>query len=312
MKKLGWLMLLVSLSSVTIWADPTGPDPQDVQLEAALGRSIHQVLDVASPILINYVQGPLNKAAVALFVVVLFFAGLQAATQQSVINIEAIVRGFYVPYGFATFVMKNWNTPILGLGHSFTGLFTDAAQEIAAYIDVSALDMLSQKCADIQKALGSAPSILDAGFVIYWVTVGGLIGVQTIAFVVTSFAYIGLAVGVVWGLIALFFFVFPPTRWVWYGWVQTMFKYSAYFVIASIVTNIRGSWLVDGFDRYLHDDYTLEHFQALAFSVPVIMLAFIIAVFRIPHLAQDFTSGGSGAGHSIWGGTAAFLKGVFA
>jgi hypothetical protein len=310
MKRLFWLLLLACSLSLTVFAQTT-PDPRDVDLFASFDRDIHRVLDPLAPVLISYVLGPLNKIAVVLFVCILASIGLQAATGYGSLNVEYIVRAFYLPYGFALLVLHNWNTPIPGLGHSFTGVFTDAAQEIAAYIDLSAMQILFSRCADIQDALGTSPSIFDSQFLTYWAMMGFLIMTKGAVFIVVSSAYVALAVGAVLGVLAVFFLVISPLRHLWYGWLGGMIKYCYYFIVAAIVTDIWCLYLVDVMDTTLQGQYDLDHFWAMILSIPVVMVAFVIGVFRVPALAHDFTSGSAGAGHGVTGSLVGFVRGVF-
>jgi TrbL/VirB6 plasmid conjugal transfer protein len=307
MKKLLPLLSLIMLSGVTALAQNGTPDPGEVELYSSLDLSIHSVMNVLGGVFYHYVRGPLDKAAVALFVVTLAQAGLQSFTRYSIINLEWLVERFYLPYGFARYVMDHWTVSIPGLGHTFPGLFTDAAQELAAYVNTSALDTLSSLCHDIQKALGVSPSIMDAGFTTYWVTVGGIISFQTVAFYITSVAFIALAVGGVWGLVAVAFYPFPPMRWLYQSWLRYMVKYSSYLVVAPVVTNIMALFIVLWIQRSLHGDYSLEHFAAMSFEVPVVFFGSVIALLRIPQLANDLTSGGASAGAGMGG----YLGGLF-
>ena len=306
-KKLFFLLSLMMLFGVTAFAQEGTPDPGEVALYSSLDLSIHSVMNVLGGVFYAYVRAPLDRAAVALFVVTLAQAGLQSFTRYSIINLEWVVERFYLPYGFARYVMDHWTVPIPGLGHTFPGLFTDAAQEMAAYINSSALNTLSSLCQDIRDALGISPSILDAGFVTYWVTFGGITSFQTVAFYITSVAFIALAVGGVWGLVAVAFYPFPPMRWLFQSWLRYMVKYSSYLVVSPIVTNIMALFLVLWINRNLHGDYSLEHFDALLFEIPVVFFGSVIALLRIPQLANDLTSGGAGAGM----GMGSVLGGLF-
>jgi hypothetical protein len=305
MKRL--LPLLAMLSGATLFAQNGAPDPGQVALESSLDLSIHSVMNSLGGVFYSYVQGPLDKAAIALFVVVLAQAGLQSFTRYSVFNPEWLVERFFLPYGFARYVMNHWTVPIPGLGHTFPGLFTDAASEMAAYVNNAALVTHSARCHDIQQALGWAPSIFDAGFATYWVVVLCITGLQTIAFYITSVAFIALAVGGVWGLVAVAFYPFPPMRWLWSSWLRYMVKYSAYLVVSPIVTNIMALFVVTWLDRSMRGDYSLDHWQAMLFEVVVVSVASLIALSRIPQFANDLTSGGASAGT----GMSSYLTGLF-
>jgi hypothetical protein len=307
MRRLSTLLSLALLSGALAFAQNGAPDPGQVALDSSLDLAIHQVMNGLGGLFYSYVRGPVDKAAVALFIVTLAQAGLQSFTHYSILNLDWILMRFFVPYGFARYVMDHWTVPIPGLGHTFPGLFTDAAQEMAAYVNNAALITLSARCHDIQQALGISPSIFDAGFVLYWVIFAGITAAQTVAFYITSVAFIALAVGGVWGLVAIAFYPFPPMRWLWSSWLRYTVKYSVYFVVAPIVTNIMALFVVIWIDRSLHGDYSLEHFAAMGFEVPVVLFASVIAMLRIPQLANDLTSSGASAGS----GMGSYLGGLF-
>jgi type IV secretory pathway VirB6-like protein len=310
MRRFFFLLLLLSLASAAAFGQVSPADQDTVDVFASFDRDIHTALNGLSPILVSYVLGPLNKVAVALLVCVLASEGFRAVTHHQILNIDYLVKAFFLPYGFALVVLNGWNTPIPGLGHSFVGLFTDTSQEIAAYVDLSAMKMMFQKFGEIYKALGVSPSVLDDGFVTYWLVVGSMILVKTIVFLVTSFGFVALAVGSCIGPLFVFFYLFPPTRYLWHSWVGAMVKYSFYFIIAAVVTDIWCVFVVDQINTSLNDNYDLDHFMALTLSLPAIMLAFCFGLFKVPALASDFTSGSSHAGHGLVGGVASFLRGA--
>src|SRR4051812_32049586 len=222
MRKLFSLLALLCLVSLSAFAQASVPDQGTLDLFSSFDRDIHTVLDGLSPVLISYVMGPLNKVAVAVLVCVLASEGIRAVTSHQILNIDYLIKGFFLPYGFALVALKNWNTPILGFGHSFVGAFTDTAQEIAAYIDLSAMKILFQKCGEIQQALGDAPSFLDSGFGTYWIVMLCLIALKGVVFIVISSGYVGLGVGAVIGPLFVFFYLVPPTRHLWHSWVGAM------------------------------------------------------------------------------------------
>src|SRR3982751_535405 len=136
MKQLLSLLSLVMLSGAAAFAQNGSPDPGQVVLYSSLDLAIHQVMNALGGVFYNYVREPLDKAAVALFVVTLAQAGLQSFTHYSIVNLDWILMRFFLPYGFARYVMNHWTVPIPGLGHTFPGLFIDAAQEMASYVNV--------------------------------------------------------------------------------------------------------------------------------------------------------------------------------
>src|SRR4051812_539424 len=88
MKKFLLLLSLMMLSGVAAFAQNGTPDPGEVALDASLDLSIHSVMNVLGGVFYTYVRAPLDRAAVALFVVTLAQAGLQSFTRYSIINLE--------------------------------------------------------------------------------------------------------------------------------------------------------------------------------------------------------------------------------
>lgn len=310
MRKASIFAALFCLGAAVAFGQSVSTDQKSLDLFSSFDKDIHTVLGGLSPILVSYVLGPLNKMAVALLVCVLASEGFRAVSQHQILNIDYLVKAFFLPYGFALLVLNNWNTPIPGLGHSFVGLFTDTAQELAAYVDLSAMNVLFAKFDDIYTTLGVAPSLWDSGFVTYWEVVGVMSLVKSIVFLVISGAFLALAVGACIGPLFVFFYFFPPTRYLWHSWVGAMIKYSLYFVVAAIVTDIWCLFAVHYLDNSLHGSYDLDHFMALTLSLPAVMVALCIGLVRIPHMASDFTSSGSSAGHGMISGLAGFVRGA--
>jgi type IV secretory pathway VirB6-like protein len=312
-RRLSILMALLLLASSGAFADP---NPELVGRLVSFGESVHAIVSGPAGYLVNLMLGVINKIAVALAVVVFATAGYEAATNHTVLNFDYILRKFYLPYGFSVFVLKHWLNPIPGLGVSFVQIFTNASQELSAYIDLSALDTMNTKLSELQVAIGPLPSwaafLIDPGkFAASAALEIFIILSKTITEVVTGFSYLGLGVGACLGPLFLFFYIFPPLRGLWFSWVNAMIKYSLYKVVASIVVAIMATSFVNWMLDLANGKWTQEHIVASAFKILLMLSIYIVAVWKIPALVADFGGGSSHAGHGHLTGITSFVRGAF-
>lgn len=290
--------------------------PANTDFFASFGRDIAHIVNGPAEYLVGYVSSALDHIALALLVVVLATAGWEAVSGSRFLNIDYIVRKFYVPYGLAVYFLAHWFTPIPGLGMSFIDLFTNLGEEISAHIDLSALDMLNQHFEKIRDSLGDGPgfsTLFTGGFSgLYYIAVlASMMIIKGVIFVVTAFGFVAVGVGAGIGPLFLLAYIIPPLRHFWFSWVNAMIEYTLYRVVASMVVAIWCSALVNYFDRAIHGDYGFGHLMAISLEMIPLMIAMCYSILKIPSIVSSMAKGHGGAGDGMAGSVVGFVKGAF-
>lgn len=289
--------------------------PGNVDFFASFGRDIVRIVTGPAQYLVGYVSSAIDHIALGLLVIVLATAGWEGVTGGRILNVDYIVRKFYVPYGITIFFLAHWFTPIPGLGMSFIDVFTDLGEEITAHIDLSALNLLNGHFQKIRDSLGDGPGLSNfadgSAWLFYTGVLASMVFLKGVIFIVTAFGFLAIGVGAGLGPLFLLSYVVPPLRHFWFSWVNAMIKYSLYRVTASMAVAVLSSALVNYFDRAIHGDYAFGHLMALSIEMLPLMVAAGYLILKIPSIVGDFAGGHAGTGGGMGSSLIGFAKGAF-
>jgi hypothetical protein len=285
---------------------------QTIEYFSSFDQNLYQLVVQEANLFVPMMQQLVNYMAVALLVTVFATAGVEALLNRNILNIDYVVKKGVLPYIFATYVLQHWLNPIPGLGMSFVGIFTNTAADLAAMAHLKQLDVLDSLLLGIRDQIGPWSILKAPTDIIAWAAITTfLIAIKAAVFIITSTGFVGVGVGACIGPIYLGFYMFPPLRHKWFGWVEAMIKYSMYRVIGNLVITVWCGFLVGFIQRTLALQYDLMHIVVNMIGLFAMMLAFIFGVLKVPSFTTDFNSGGSGGGHGLMAGVAAFARGLF-
>jgi hypothetical protein len=138
-----------------------------------------------------------------------------------------------------------------------------------------------------------------------------LIAVKAAVFIIVSTGYVGVGIGACVGPIYLGFYIFPPLRHKWFGWVEFMIKYSMYRLVGNLVITVWCGFLVGFIQNTFAGQYDLIHIIVNFIGLLSMMIAFIFGIFKVPSFTSDMNSGGSSGGHGLMAAVGAMARGIF-
>jgi hypothetical protein len=306
-----FFLLLAFLLPMALSAQAFNPPQADVDEFSWLSNTLDRVVTPDSTVVVNYVLGILNKIAIGLLVFTIVVMTYESISHRTVFNIDYFARTFLFPYVVVFTVVTHWNSPIPGLGYNVHQLFTVLGSELAARIDISSIDQLSDAINSLHAQTPSPDSWSITENIGYWVIFGILGIVKGVIFAITSTAFVALAVGAIIGPIPALLYLWPPTRHWWQNWLHYMAKYTLYRVVSSIVCAVMSSLLVNYMVTMFHNNYSLEHLIALTGGTAATAVACCWNVLRVPHLTNDLAGGSAHGGSGFGAGSAAMIKGLF-
>lgn len=189
--------------------------------------------------------------------------------------------------------------PLPGTSIRFPQLFTSTAFSIQKAIDLSVLNIFAQKGNELVANLvkPTAWNLLEVW--VYLFVLGMMILTQGILFAVTILAFIATGIGSLLGPFFIPLLLIPSLAGKFWRWVDFMFVYSFYRVIASAFVYVWVHVMVDFFDNNIRGNYSLDHMLALLVPFTLLQLAFVWSMFRVPAIAHELLGGGAGFGTSI-------------
>ena len=212
-------------------------------------------------------------------------------------------EGHGVPFGrFASLLltiaigftmMTFYDRPIPGIGRSFTHLITDQAQALAAQLETSQVQVLSDRLNEVYASL-EQPVFYNAMQVVgYFIVVIFVTGARVALVAVIAFGWVATAVAVLVGPVFVPFFIVPHMEWMFWGWLKSLIQYSFYQVIAQAFVFVFGSFLLRAIDAF-PPPYTVDKILVGGFHLVFLFIAFTYGLLKVPSLANSLFTGRSG------------------
>jgi type IV secretory pathway VirB6-like protein len=197
----------------------------------------------------------------------------------------------FISFGYA--LIAFYESPIPGIGVSFSNLITDQAQEFANILDARSLELVFDHLDQLwqQFIQPDAWSILANLF--YWLLLIVVTLAKVVSLAVVAFGLIASAVCALVGPIFVPFFIVPKLDWLFWSWFKAFIQYSFIPVIAFAFLMVFERFIY----RYLttlppgitEDLYMLYGVQAF-----VIVGVFTFGVLLVPSLTNSIFSGRGG------------------
>lgn len=197
----------------------------------------------------------------------------------------------FISFGYS--LIAFYESPIPGIGVSFSNLITDQAHDFANILDARSLELVFDHLDTLwgQFVQPDAWSILAN--LLYWLLLIVVTVAKVISLAVVAFGLIASAVCALVGPIFVPFFIVPKLDWLFWSWFKAFIQYSFVPVIAFAFLMI--------FERFIYqylttlppgiteDLYLVYGVQAL-----VIVGVFSLGIFLVPSLTSSIFSGRGG------------------
>ena len=197
----------------------------------------------------------------------------------------------FISFGYA--LVAFYESPLPGIGVSFSNLITDQAHEFANILDARSLELTFDHLDELWQRFVQPDAWAILANLLYWLLLIVVTLAKVVSLAVVAFGLIASAVCALVGPIFVPFFIVPKLDWLFWSWFKAFLQYSFIPVIALAFLMV--------FERFIfnylttlppgitEDLYMLYGLQAL-----VIIGVFVVGILLVPSLTRSIFSGGGG------------------
>src|SRR6202045_1584864 len=196
-----------------------------------------------------------------------------------------------IAFGFT--MMTYYRAPIPGLGLSFTQLLTDQPIFLARQLEVTQVQLLSDRLNQLYLSMEQPLLFNVSALVGYFLVALAVTAARVVLLAVIAFGLVATGVAVLVGPVFIPFFLIPPLDWLFWGWLKSLLQYAFYQVIAQAFVFVFGSFLTNFLDAF-PPPYTVDRLLVGGFQLIFLLVAFTYGLLKVPSLTHSLFSGGAG------------------
>src|SRR5437762_2973129 len=197
----------------------------------------------------------------------------------------------WISFGYA--LVAFYESPIPGVGVSFSNLITDQAHEFANILDARSLELVFDHLDQLWQQFVQPDAWSILANLLYWLLLIVVTLAKVVSLAIVAFGLIASAVCALVGPIFVPFFIVPKLDWLFWSWFKAFIQYSFVPVIALAFLMV--------FERFIYqylttlpagiteDLYMLYGIQAF-----VIVGVFTFGILLVPSLTSSIFSGRGG------------------
>jgi hypothetical protein len=199
----------------------------------------------------------------------------------------------YISFGYA--LIAFYESPIPGIGVSFSNLVTDQAHVFANILDARSLELVFDHLDALwgQFVQPDAWSILAN--LLYWLLLIVVTLAKVVALAIVAFGLIASAVCALLGPIFVPFFIVPKLDWLFWSWFKAFIQYSFVPVVAFAFLMIFERFIFQ-FLTTLPPGITEDLYLVYGLQALVIIGVFALGILMVPSLTSAIFSGRAGGG----------------
>jgi len=197
----------------------------------------------------------------------------------------------FISFGYA--FIEYYETPLPGVGVSFSNLITNQAFYFQSVLNARAFDNLYHHLDDLSGHFLQPDPWSILANLLYWTVLLMVALAKAISLAVIAFGLIASAVCGLLGPIFVPFFIVPKLDWLFWGWLKAFLQYSFIPVVAIAFLMIFEQFIY----RYVTTlpptvipaEYGIYALQAIA-----VIVTFVVGMLLVPSLTNNIFSGGGG------------------
>ena len=197
----------------------------------------------------------------------------------------------FIAFGYA--LINYYESPIPGIGVSFSNLITDQTHEFSNILDARSLELTFDHLDELWQHFLQPDAWSILANLVYWLLLIAVMIAKVIALAVVAFGLIASAVCALVGPIFVPFFIVPKLDWLFWSWFKAFIQYSFIPVIAFAFLMVFEQFVF----RYLttlppgitEDEYMVYGLQAF-----VVVGVFTVGILLVPSLTNSIFSGKGG------------------
>ena len=197
----------------------------------------------------------------------------------------------FISFGYA--LIAFYESPIPGIGISFSNLVTDQAHVFQNILDARSLELIYEHLDTLWGQFVQPDTWSILANLLYWLLLIAVTLAKAISLAIVAFGLIASAICALVGPIFVPFFIVPKLDWLFWSWFKAFVQYSFVPVVAFAFLMVFEQFIF----RYLttlpagitEDYYLVYGLQAL-----VVVGVFCLGIFLVPSLTSSIFSGRGG------------------
>jgi hypothetical protein len=197
----------------------------------------------------------------------------------------------FVAFGYA--LIAFYESPIPGVGVSFSNLITDQAHDFANILDARSLELTFDHLDQLWQQFVQPDAWSILANLMYWLLLIVVTLAKVVALAVVAFGLIASAVCALVGPIFVPFFIVPKLDFLFWSWFKAFIQYSFIPVIAFAFLMIFERFIFQ-FLTTIPPGITEDLYMVYGLQAFVILGVFTAGILLVPSLASSIFSGRGG------------------
>src|ERR671927_1980935 len=196
-----------------------------------------------------------------------------------------------VSFGYS--LIAFYESPLPGIGVSFSNLITDQAFYFQSVLEARAFDDIYQHFDELSEHFLQPDAWSILANLIYWTVLILIALAKALSLAVIAFGLIATAVCGLLGPIFVPFFIVPKLEWLFWGWLKSFIQYSFVPVVAIAFLMIFERFVF----RYvttLPPTITQAEYGIYGLHAMAVVITFCIGIVLVPSLTSSIFSGQGG------------------
>lgn len=207
-------------------------------------------------------------------------------------NIFAFARLLlFMSFGYA--MIAFYESPIPGVGISFSNLITDQTHYLANILDARSLELTFEHLDKLWSHFIQPDPWSILANLVYWLLLIVVTVAKVVSLAIVAFGLIASAVCALIGPLFVPFFIVPQLDWLFWSWLKSFIQYSFIHVVAFAFLMI--------YERFIYEYLTTvpqgiteDHYLTYGIQALVIIGTFTFGILLVPSLTSSIFSGRSG------------------
>jgi hypothetical protein len=196
-----------------------------------------------------------------------------------------------ISFGYALIVY--YESPLPGIGVSFSNLITNQAHLFATILDARSLELIFEHLDDLWNRFVQPDAWSILANLLYWMLLVFVIIAKVVSLAIVAFGLIASAVCALLGPIFVPFFIVPKLDWLFWSWFKSFIQYSFIQVVAFAFLMI--------FERFIYQYLTTlppglteDYYLGYGLQALVIIGVFSVGILLVPVLTSSIFTGRAG------------------
>ena len=197
----------------------------------------------------------------------------------------------FIAFGYA--MVAFYESPIPGIGVSFSNLITDQAHEFANILDARSLELVYDHLDELWQRFVQPDAWSILANLIYWLLLIVVTLAKVVSLAVVAFGLIASAVCALVGPIFVPFFIVPKLDFLFWSWFKAFIQYSFIPVIAFAFLMVFERFVFQ-FLTTIPAGITEDQYMIYGLQAFVVIGVFAVGILLVPSLTNSIFSGKGG------------------